>query len=97
MFSYFLFHLGSKFSGVSSQLTIYEVLEAGSAFTVHASTKGESVSGTPWANEYIFILHFGAPKADGLPKIISFKEFVDSAAVVKFFTDDAAAQAAAAK
>jgi ketosteroid isomerase-like protein len=78
-------------------LTIYEVLEAGSAFTVHASTKGESVSGTPWANEYIFILHFGASKADGLPKIISFKEFVDSAAVVKFFTDDAAAQAAAAK
>ncbi|KAJ7437433.1 hypothetical protein B0H11DRAFT_2107144 [Mycena galericulata] len=75
------------------KLTLYEVIEAGSVFTVHAASKGESVSGTPWANEYIFILHFTAPKAGGLPKIVSLKEFVDSAAVAKFFSEDAAAAA----
>jgi ketosteroid isomerase-like protein len=69
------------------------VIEAGSALTVHGSTKGKSVSGTPFANEYIFIVHFAAaPLTTGsLPKIKSLKEFVDSAAVMRFFAEDRAA------
>ncbi|KAJ7665034.1 hypothetical protein DFH06DRAFT_1186432 [Mycena polygramma] len=72
------------------KMTLYEIIEAGSAFTVHAASEGESVSGTPWKNEYIFIIHFTPPSDGCLPKIVSFKEFVDSAAVQKFYAEDAA-------
>ncbi|KAJ6454281.1 hypothetical protein DFH09DRAFT_881785, partial [Mycena vulgaris] len=71
-----------------AQITLHEVIEAGSTFTVHASSVGESVSGTPWADEYILIIHFTEPIEGGLPKIASVKDFVDSAAVMKFFVDD---------
>ncbi|KAJ7145774.1 hypothetical protein C8R44DRAFT_689847 [Mycena epipterygia] len=77
------------------EMTIYEVIEAGSAFTVHAASKGESISGTPWNNEYIFVIHFNTGTAGGLPKIVSLKEFVDSASMGKFFVADAAAKSAA--
>ncbi|KAJ6489671.1 hypothetical protein C8R47DRAFT_1071510 [Mycena vitilis] len=72
------------------KMTLYEVIEAGSAFTVHAASEGESVAGTPWRNEYMFIIHFTPPSDGNLPKIISLKEFVDSAAVQKFYAEDAA-------
>ncbi|KAJ6489649.1 hypothetical protein C8R47DRAFT_1320203 [Mycena vitilis] len=77
------------------KMTLYEVIEAGSAITVHAASEGESVSGTPWKNEYILIFHFTQPSDGNLPKIVSFKEFMDSAAVQKFFAEDAAKAAPA--
>ncbi|KAJ7145773.1 hypothetical protein C8R44DRAFT_863629 [Mycena epipterygia] len=52
------------------ELTIYEVIESGSTFIGHVAFKGESVSGTPWANEYILIVQLTTPTA-GLPKIVS--------------------------
>ncbi|KAJ7114921.1 hypothetical protein C8R44DRAFT_795056 [Mycena epipterygia] len=52
------------------ETTIYEVIEGGSTFTAHGASKGQSISGTPWANEYIFVIHFNTPgTAGGLPKI----------------------------
>ncbi|KAJ7769663.1 hypothetical protein DFH07DRAFT_806625 [Mycena maculata] len=74
----------------SFDLTIETVIEAGSIFTVHAASKGEAVSGAAWANEYIIIFQLTTPEAGGVPKIVSQKEFVDSAAMMKFIVEDAA-------
>lgn len=62
-----------------------------------AST-GESATGTPYANEYMIIIHFVPPRegGDGLPKMSVVKEFVDSGTAVKFFTEERAKAAKAA-
>ncbi|KAG5650998.1 hypothetical protein H0H81_010257 [Sphagnurus paluster] len=54
------------------------------------SSAGESVSGSPYGNEYMLIIHFAPPKegGDGLPKISKIKEFIDSARVLKFFEEE---------
>ncbi|KAG5652914.1 hypothetical protein H0H81_003114 [Sphagnurus paluster] len=71
-------------------VTVHELVEEGSAVIFHASSVGESVFGTPYANEYMISLHFVPPKegGDGLPKISVVKEFVDSAFSGKFFSEE---------
>ncbi|KAG5636669.1 hypothetical protein H0H81_007231 [Sphagnurus paluster] len=75
-------------------LTIHDLVETDSAV---ASSEGESVTGAPYANEYVIFLYFVPPKegGDGLPKISMVKEFVDSARSVKFFTEERARGVAA--
>ncbi|KAF5385845.1 hypothetical protein D9615_002328 [Tricholomella constricta] len=82
----------------SFHLTLHEVIEAGNVITVHGSSAGDSATGAPYKNEYMLIIHFAAPKegGDGLPKISRVKEFVDSSAVTKFFTEERAKAAKAA-
>ncbi|PPR07094.1 hypothetical protein CVT24_010915 [Panaeolus cyanescens] len=55
------------------------------------SSKGESVNGTPYSQEYALIIHF-APQVDAniLPKMTLVKEFVDSAFSIKFFSEERA-------
>ncbi|KAF8959946.1 hypothetical protein BDZ97DRAFT_1598129, partial [Flammula alnicola] len=76
------------------KVTIHEVIEADNKMTVHFSAGGESVTGAPYGNEYIIILHFvPSPESEGphaLPKIRFVKEFVDSAFSSKFFTEERA-------
>ncbi|KAJ6534279.1 hypothetical protein B0H19DRAFT_1185675 [Mycena capillaripes] len=74
-----------------------EVIDAGTVFTLRAASNGQSVSGTPWAFEYIFIVGLTEPKDGGAPKIVSMMEFVDSAEVQKFFVAEQAAKDAASK
>ncbi|KAF8164245.1 hypothetical protein K438DRAFT_1858072, partial [Mycena galopus ATCC 62051] len=74
-----------------------EVIDAGTVFTLRAASNGQSVSGTPWAFEYIFIVRLTEPKDSGAPKIVSMMEFVDSAEVQKFFVAEQAAKGAAFK
>lgn len=82
---------------VKFRLTIHEVIEAGHRMTVHASSKGESIAGAPYANEYTMIIHFTpapislTPGEDPpLPKMMLVKEYVDSAASQKFFIEERA-------
>ncbi|KAF8186136.1 hypothetical protein K438DRAFT_1936843 [Mycena galopus ATCC 62051] len=74
-----------------------EVIDAGTVFTLRAASNGQSVSGTPWAFEYIFIVRLTEPKDGGAPKIVSMMEFVDSAEVQKFFVAEQKAKGAASK
>ena len=62
-----------------------------------ASCDGDSVTGTPYTNEYILIIHF-VPAENGrgeLPKMSIMKEFVDSRHTLKFFTEEGVKAAAA--
>jgi len=76
------------------RLTVHEAIEADDKMTIHASSIGESASGSPYANEYTIIIHFvPAPASEGpnaLPKMRLVKEFVDSAFSIKFFTEERA-------
>jgi len=76
------------------KVTIHEVVEADEKMTIHASSVGESASGSPYANEYMIIIHFiPLPSSAGphvLPKMRLVKEFVDSAVSVKFFAEERA-------
>ncbi|KAF8161482.1 hypothetical protein B0H34DRAFT_643043, partial [Crassisporium funariophilum] len=90
---------GEYFRGVMPlfrkfQLTIHEVIEAGDKMTIHASSTGESITGAPYANEYTYIVQFVPPPPNqggkALPKMRFVKEFVDSSATVKFFTEERA-------
>ncbi|KAG6920047.1 hypothetical protein DXG01_010115 [Tephrocybe rancida] len=78
------------------RITLHEVIEAGDVITIHGSSVGESVTGAPYRNEYMMIMHFAPPVGDDLPKITRVKEFVDGASVVKFFTEERAKAAKAA-
>ncbi|RDB25161.1 hypothetical protein Hypma_007986 [Hypsizygus marmoreus] len=79
-------------------ITLHEVVEAKDVITVHATSTGESATGVPYLNESMLILHFAPPKdgGDGLPKICFVKEYMDSATVLKFFTEERAKAAKAA-
>jgi len=62
-----------------------------------ASSAGETATGTPFANEYMLIIHF-VPAKNGsgeLPKMSIIKEFVDSGYTLKFFPEERAKVAAA--
>ncbi|KAF9047699.1 hypothetical protein BJ165DRAFT_1315924, partial [Panaeolus papilionaceus] len=75
----------------SWRATIHEVLESGNAISVHVSSKGESVNGTPYIQEYALLIHY-APQTDPnvLPKMTMVKEYVDSAFSIKFFAEERA-------
>ncbi|KAF8891849.1 hypothetical protein BD779DRAFT_1513480 [Infundibulicybe gibba] len=81
--------------------TLHEVVEAadGQSLTVHTSSVGESFSGTPYANEYMLMMHV-APVMDGSSetlKIVAMKEFVDSAFSMTYFANERAKWAAEQK
>ncbi|KAF7345519.1 hypothetical protein MVEN_01570500 [Mycena venus] len=79
----------------SLTVTFGDVFEAGTVYTLRVAAKGESALGTPWTNEYIFILAFTSPKDGSLPKIASQLEFVDSAAFQNFYAAEQAAKGSA--
>lgn len=49
-----------------------------------ASSTAISITGAPYANEYMFIIHFRETQ-DGACRIASVKEFVDSRFTTEFF------------
>ncbi|KAF6761043.1 hypothetical protein DFP72DRAFT_879911 [Ephemerocybe angulata] len=68
---------------------VIEVIEAGDKMTVHASSNGTSLSGTPYRNEYVLMIHFTPPvEAGGLPRMRYLKEFVDSGFSMRFFKEE---------
>jgi len=70
------------------EMTIHEVIEGkeDDKIVVHASGKGESKEGVPYANEYMFIFKFKPSAVEGeLPKIVCKKEFVDSLTVERSY------------
>ncbi|KAH9485738.1 hypothetical protein JR316_0002653 [Psilocybe cubensis] len=76
------------------QVTIHEVIEADNKMTAHASSNGVSVSGVPYANEHVLVIHY-APVSesagpDALPKMRLVKEYVDSSFSLTFFAQERA-------
>ncbi|KAG7444738.1 uncharacterized protein BT62DRAFT_933786 [Guyanagaster necrorhizus] len=68
---------------------VHEIIEAGDALTAHVQSDGVSKLGTPWNNEYILMLRFVPSKTPGeLPKIGMYKEFLNSAFVRDFKTEE---------
>ncbi|PPQ85833.1 hypothetical protein CVT25_003464 [Psilocybe cyanescens] len=78
----------------SYKVTIHEVIEADDKMTAHASSKGVSVSGVPYANEHVLIVHFVPPPVsagpNALPKMRLVKEYVDSSFSLTFFAQERA-------
>ncbi|KAF9012705.1 hypothetical protein BDQ17DRAFT_720999 [Cyathus striatus] len=84
---------GDYFRGIISffkeiRIGLFEVVEAGDKMTIHGSGTGESITGTPYKNEFMIIMHFTSPAPNGETKICLVKEFVDGMSTVKFFTDE---------
>ncbi|KAF9524986.1 hypothetical protein CPB83DRAFT_819287 [Crepidotus variabilis] len=74
------------------KLTINQVIEADDILTAHLSSVGESICGTPYSNELVLIFHYvPAPSdvgPDALPRVHYAKEFVDSATITKFYSEE---------
>ncbi|KAF9031491.1 hypothetical protein BDZ89DRAFT_1063884 [Hymenopellis radicata] len=68
------------------EITVFSVLESGDdAITVHAKSDSVSKLGTPWHNEYIFIIHF-TPGEN--PKMTKYQEFMHTAFVAAFRAEE---------
>ena len=81
---------------MSSSFTLSEDSDIDFVWHQQAALQAESVKGTVFNGEYILIFHF-MPKlptddVDALPKICLVKEFIDSAASAKFYSDERVAK-----
>ncbi|KIY53039.1 hypothetical protein FISHEDRAFT_31666, partial [Fistulina hepatica ATCC 64428] len=73
------------------RMITHEVVEYGrDSVTVHGTTKGMSLNGTPYDVEFVMIIHFEPSDGKHPPKILLVKEFTDSRRVIDFFTEEKA-------